>query len=367
MLCIDRMLELEKQIMKRCNLLLVLCFFLFSSLIRLSLADNVESSKKAADARQEFESRYPKPQWWSRVNVSDVKIDTYDDLLQYWQDKDRSRSQFFKAAYKAILDYPLDADIVVNAIKLMHYTSSYRHRIELQEYAIQNYFSYKNPNGKPGNSIASIVDHLGSLYNNTGRHEKSVDLIERLLKEREKEINDHLLELIHLTYATALRGQNRTVEAINVLHKAVRKYNGSWEKRLKEAIARYEGKETVAATRPSIRRKKESVSSTKPPAPREQEPKKGKPWWENNIVFVAGILLVILLIRAWSGGGKPRLEPSGMVPPGSTGTDDDIERLVMQGRKIEAIKLYRKIRNVGLAEAKDAVDQIAKRTGNTGT
>ena len=37
---------------------------------------------------------------------------------------------------------------------------------------------------------------------------------------------------------------------------------------------------------------------------------------------------------------------------------DDITSLVRQGRKIEAIKLYRQRNNVGLKEAKDVIDNM---------
>jgi ribosomal protein L7/L12 len=41
--------------------------------------------------------------------------------------------------------------------------------------------------------------------------------------------------------------------------------------------------------------------------------------------------------------------------------DEDIQRLIRAGRKIEAIKLYRERNPVGLKEAKDAVEAIASR------
>jgi large subunit ribosomal protein L7/L12 len=37
--------------------------------------------------------------------------------------------------------------------------------------------------------------------------------------------------------------------------------------------------------------------------------------------------------------------------------------LIARGKKIEAIKIYREATGVGLKEAKDAVDAIARRSG----
>jgi tetratricopeptide (TPR) repeat protein len=234
----------------------------------------------------------------------------------------------------------------------MNYTYSYPHRIELQEDAIEKYFSDNSPYGKPGDTIAGIVENLGQLYNSAGQYDKSVNLIERLLKERETEINDHLLELTHLKYAKALHGQNRTVDAVNVLKKAVKKYNGSWEKRLNEAIGRYEGTATVTSSKPSA----------------AKDLTKGKtPWWRNNVVIIGGTLLTALLILVLRRASKEQPNYSGVYGPSTFGTDSDVEQLVLQGRQIEAIKLYRQIHKVGLNEAKHAVDQIVKRTAHPRT
>ena len=50
--------------------------------------------------------------------------------------------------------------------------------------------------------------------------------------------------------------------------------------------------------------------------------------------------------------GLDAKEQASVPPP------DDIIMLVRQGRKIEAIKLYREKTGVGLKEAKDAVDRM---------
>ncbi|NIQ39721.1 MAG: tetratricopeptide repeat protein [Proteobacteria bacterium] len=338
--------------MRNLSKLFVLSVVLFPLIANVTWADTTGNSQDVMAARQEFESRCPKPEWWDRVSVSGATINTYDDLISYWQDKNRSKSQFFKAAYIAILDYPLDVDIVVNAIKLMNYTYSYPHRIELQEYAIEKYFSYKSPYGKPGNTIAGIVENLGRLYNDAGQYDRSVNLIERLLKERETEVNDHLLELIHLKYARALHGQGRTADAVNVLKKAVKKYNGSWEKRLNEAIARYGGSPVTTSVKPSA----------------AKDPTRGKaPWWKNNIVIIGASLLTALLILVLRRASREQPNYSGVYGRSAFGADSDVEQLVRDGRQIEAIQLYRQIHEVGLSEAKQAVDQIAQKTSHPGT
>jgi len=257
-------------------LLCTLCIFIPSP------AAGADTSAEAVKARQEFESRCPRPDWWGRIAVSDVRIDTYDDLLSYWQNKERTKSQFFKAAYQAILDYPLDADIVATAVKLMNYTAGYRYRMELQEYGLEKHFYYNNPYGQAGDNTAGIVENLAKHYNNSSQYDRTVSLIERVLNERGHEINDHLLELIHLKYAEALHGQNRTDKAISVLQHAINRYNGSWERQLQSDVTKYERMLTHDAR----------VKTT----PLIDRPNTFQPWWNNNSQAVYSALIVFFLL-----------------------------------------------------------------------
>lgn len=56
-----------------------------------------------------------------------------------------------------------------------------------------------------------------------------------------------------------------------------------------------------------------------------------------------------------------RLLRRDVSPPSGEGTETDVERLVVAGRRIDAIKLYREIHSVGLKEAKDVVDKLVGR------
>jgi len=56
-------------------------------------------------------------------------------------------------------------------------------------------------------------------------------------------------------------------------------------------------------------------------------------------------------------------EHLGLAPPraGDVSTDAELIALINDGRKINAIKRYRDLTGLGLAEAKDAVEQIERR------
>ena len=49
---------------------------------------------------------------------------------------------------------------------------------------------------------------------------------------------------------------------------------------------------------------------------------------------------------------------AAMTPGATAGVDPEVVALASQGKKIEAIKRYRELTGVGLAEARDAVDRL---------
>ncbi|MFQ5512311.1 MAG: hypothetical protein ACE5EO_10735 [Candidatus Krumholzibacteriia bacterium] len=82
------------------------------------------------------------------------------------------------------------------------------------------------------------------------------------------------------------------------------------------------------------------------------------------IITVAIIIAGLFILDASNKWQKRRARESGIYPPPGQGTDADVERLVRLRRKMMAIKLYREIHSVDLKQAKDAVDEIARRPGS---
>ncbi len=80
---------------------------------------------------------------------------------------------------------------------------------------------------------------------------------------------------------------------------------------------------------------------------------------------LAGLVLLVWVIGAWSRAQSERARESGLYPPPGAGTDADVERLLGAGQKIGAIKLYREIHRVDLKTAKDAVDALGRARGAT--
>ncbi len=81
-----------------------------------------------------------------------------------------------------------------------------------------------------------------------------------------------------------------------------------------------------------------------------------------EILYAAGILLaLVFVVDKLNRARVDRLRGRGIYPPSGQETEADVERLVMMGRKIDAIKVYRQVHGVDLKEAKEAVDKLAKR------
>lgn len=62
---------------------------------------------------------------------------------------------------------------------------------------------------------------------------------------------------------------------------------------------------------------------------------------------------IVLLIIVMFNTGKSKTDLSSI-------TEDDILTVLKDGRRVTAIKYYRIVHGVGLKEAKDAVDRMAK-------
>jgi ribosomal protein L7/L12 len=79
--------------------------------------------------------------------------------------------------------------------------------------------------------------------------------------------------------------------------------------------------------------------------------------------WILGLVVAFLVVAAFLRRGErvPTFED------GAQPTEGDIDRLIAAGRQIDAIKAYRRLHRVGLKEAKDAIDERAKRLpGPTG-
>jgi len=81
-----------------------------------------------------------------------------------------------------------------------------------------------------------------------------------------------------------------------------------------------------------------------------------------STIYIAIGIVVVLGILAMLGRG---FSSSNSYPLPKDATDEDIRSLAKQGKKIEAIKLYRTLHDVGIKEAKDAVEDMVLGGGSS--
>ena len=71
------------------------------------------------------------------------------------------------------------------------------------------------------------------------------------------------------------------------------------------------------------------------------------------VVAVVGIVLLCVISAAVGSKGGSKEIPEDL-------TDEKIRIIAQHGNKIQAIKFYRQLHGVGLKEAKDVVDRMAR-------
>lgn len=88
------------------------------------------------------------------------------------------------------------------------------------------------------------------------------------------------------------------------------------------------------------------------------------PLW---VLIPAALLLIALLLRALSGGGRDMIERqrAASFEPGSDHltvlAQRDVQEAIARGRKVEAIRLVRERTGLGLKESKQLVERRTRR------
>lgn len=76
------------------------------------------------------------------------------------------------------------------------------------------------------------------------------------------------------------------------------------------------------------------------------------------VAVVVGVLLGIVLKSVDLRGSRASPAPKTRRVDTAAGSEDEIRSLLANGRKIDAIKLYRELHGVGLKEAKESVERM---------
>jgi ribosomal protein L7/L12 len=74
--------------------------------------------------------------------------------------------------------------------------------------------------------------------------------------------------------------------------------------------------------------------------------------------IVIGLVAIVAFAFIFTSRRDTALRRSGVLPATGQATMADVERLVRSGDRIAAIRVYRVVHHVGLAEAKKAIDDL---------
>ena len=82
-----------------------------------------------------------------------------------------------------------------------------------------------------------------------------------------------------------------------------------------------------------------------------------------GVVFIVVVVVLISIVIRRNESKMQRMGDQSARPPEKRESEAEIDRLLQMGRKIEAIKVYRALHNVGLKEAKEAVEKREREIG----
>jgi ribosomal protein L7/L12 len=81
------------------------------------------------------------------------------------------------------------------------------------------------------------------------------------------------------------------------------------------------------------------------------------------LIVIVALLALGFFMAQRSRNKVERLRRTGVYPRAGEETEADVDRLILKGHKIEAIKVFRALHGVDLKEAKDAVEQRQRELG----
>ena len=183
-----------------------------------------------------FVSAAPRPDWWASVQTP-YRVENVGDLLAAWQGFPRGdgqgERQFFKAAYRGIVDHPDDEHLVATAIDLLYWVvDDYPHRLPLAQFGYERYFQHRQrvdncASCMPGDRTQGLTLNLSRLLMAAGRHDEAIAACRRLIEQRGADVSPYKLAEAWERIAWAHWEKGERVRALEVIREAVAKYGAT--------------------------------------------------------------------------------------------------------------------------------------------
>jgi hypothetical protein len=197
----------------------------------------------------EWKQTIPQPAWWDDVPPSALAINSLGDLLSVWQSDisdTASRQRFYKLVYQAILDHPGDEHLVATGVALLPYAADSDDRFPLLKFAVDHFFSYNQrtdncANCKIGDQTGQMVRDLADAYISRGEFEAAIQIIQRLVDERESDVSAYNLALTFETLSRAYWEMEDADAAKAAIKEGLRRFPDGWQAdQLRRTLERYE-------------------------------------------------------------------------------------------------------------------------------
>ena len=198
---------------------------------------------------EEWNEAIPRPAWWDDVPPQALAINSLGDLFSMWQsggDDTASHHRFYKLVYQAILDHSGDEHLVAEGVGLMAFVADPDDRFPLLKFGVDHFFSYQQrtdicANCKVGDTSAGLVRDLADAYTSRGEPEAAVQIIQRLLDEREADVSTYSIALTFETMSRAYWAMKDADRAKDAIREGLRRFPNGWQAdQLRRTLERYE-------------------------------------------------------------------------------------------------------------------------------
>lgn len=209
-----------------------------------------ENSRLDRSFADEWKRRVPRPAWWDDVPDTAIKIRSLGDLMAVWQSQikdEDGRRRFYKLVYEGVVARPGDRDLAAEGVHLMAFVADGADRLTLLEFAVERFFAYDRRtdncvNCMTGDTTGEIVRDLASVYISSGRTTEAIELIQRLVNEREADVSAYNLALTFETLSHAYWEIKDVAAAKAAVEEGLRRFPEGWQAdQLRKTLERYEG------------------------------------------------------------------------------------------------------------------------------
>lgn len=200
----------------------------------LVMPPEVDMTTQSRLTSSDFARIAPIPMWWNEVEADVAHVDSYRELLDFWQsgeyvgdDREYYAKRAFKGFYMMILANEHNPDIVVPAIMLMDVVGRkhYPELDQLLQFALDNYYDYDKlieycTNCMVGDTVANIIESRSyGLYRQ--QPQQAMAIIDEFRSRRGDQVSGYMKARLAMLYASILQQQNQPDKALSELRQAL--------------------------------------------------------------------------------------------------------------------------------------------------